>query len=70
MYDKAVNRKANVHFNPRQTMDYLTNNLSNADLTYDAKRRIVRQYLDVRFATHPIIVYMIFEMRIPTEIIL
>lgn len=51
-------------------MDYLTNNLSNADLTYDAKRRIVRQYLDVRFATHPIIVYMIFEMRIPTEIIL
>ncbi|KAI7793696.1 putative nipped-B-like protein B-like, partial [Triplophysa rosa] len=48
VYDKAVNRKANVHFNPRQTLDYLTNNLSNADLTYDAKRRIVRQYLDFK----------------------
>ncbi|KAL0182905.1 hypothetical protein M9458_022280, partial [Cirrhinus mrigala] len=39
VYDKAVNRKANVHFNPRQTLDYLTNNLSNGDLTYDVKRR-------------------------------
>uniref|UniRef100_A0A8C1VI32 Nipped-B protein n=1 Tax=Cyprinus carpio TaxID=7962 RepID=A0A8C1VI32_CYPCA len=48
VYDKAVNRKANVHFNPRQTLDYLTNNLSNADLTYDVKRRVVRQYLDFK----------------------
>ncbi|XP_016412088.1 nipped-B-like protein B isoform X4 [Sinocyclocheilus rhinocerous] len=48
VYDKAVNRKANVHFNPRQTLDYLTNSLSNADLTYDVKRRVVRQYLDFK----------------------
>ncbi|XP_073685456.1 nipped-B-like protein B [Garra rufa] len=48
VYDKAVNRKANVHFNPRQTLDYLTNNLSNGDLTYDVKRRVVRQYLDFK----------------------
>uniref|UniRef100_A0A673NE71 Nipped-B protein n=1 Tax=Sinocyclocheilus rhinocerous TaxID=307959 RepID=A0A673NE71_9TELE len=48
VYDKAVNRKANVHFNPRQTLDYLMNNLSNADLTYDVKRRVVRQYLDFK----------------------
>ncbi|XP_051539600.1 nipped-B-like protein B isoform X2 [Myxocyprinus asiaticus] len=48
VYDKAVNRKANVHFNPRQTLDYLTNNQSNADITYDVKRRIVRQYLDFK----------------------
>lgn len=47
VYDKAVNRKANVHFNPRQTLDFLTNSLSNAELTYEVKRRIVRQYLDV-----------------------
>lgn len=47
MYDKAVNRKTNVHFNPRQTLDFLTNSLSNAELTYEVKRRIVRQYLDV-----------------------
>uniref|UniRef100_A0A671SBE5 Nipped-B protein n=1 Tax=Sinocyclocheilus anshuiensis TaxID=1608454 RepID=A0A671SBE5_9TELE len=48
VYDKAVNRKAHVHFNPRQTLDYLTNSLSNADLTYDVKRRVVRQYLDFK----------------------
>ncbi|XP_039532073.1 nipped-B-like protein B isoform X2 [Pimephales promelas] len=48
VYDKAVNRKANVHFNPRQTLDYLTNSLSDADLTYDVKRRVVRQYLDFK----------------------
>nr|XP_055063952.1 nipped-B-like protein B isoform X3 [Misgurnus anguillicaudatus] len=48
IYDKAVNRKAKVHFNPQQTLDYLTNSLSNADLTYDVKRRIVRQYLDFK----------------------
>ncbi|XP_051973110.1 nipped-B-like protein B isoform X2 [Xyrauchen texanus] len=48
VYDKAVNRKANVHFNPCQTLDYLTNNQSNADITYDVKRRIVRQYLDFK----------------------
>ncbi|KAF4108355.1 hypothetical protein G5714_011114 [Onychostoma macrolepis] len=48
VYDKAVNRKGNVHFNPRQTLDYLSNNLTNADLTYDVKRRVVRQYLDFK----------------------
>ncbi|XP_065116638.1 nipped-B-like protein B isoform X2 [Paramisgurnus dabryanus] len=48
IYDKAVNRKAKVHFNPQQTLDYLTNSLSNADLTHDVKRRIVRQYLDFK----------------------
>ncbi|KAF7700983.1 nipped-B-like protein B isoform X1 [Silurus meridionalis] len=48
VYDKAVNRKANIHFNPRQTVDFLTNSLSNAELTYEIKRKIVRQYLDFK----------------------
>ncbi|XP_030624239.1 nipped-B-like protein B isoform X2 [Chanos chanos] len=48
VYDKAVNRKPNVHFSPRQTLDFLSSNLSNADLTYDIRRRIIRQYLDFK----------------------
>lgn len=48
VYDKAVNRKSKVHFNPRQTMDYLKRNLSITDLSYETKRNIVKQYLDVR----------------------
>ncbi|CAJ1068917.1 nipped-B-like protein A isoform X3 [Xyrichtys novacula] len=48
VYDKAVNRKNNVHFNPRQTMDYISNNMAHATLTNDVKRRIVRQYLDFK----------------------
>ncbi len=47
VYDKAVNRKNNVHFHPRQTIDFISNNMANATLTNDVKRRIVRQYLDV-----------------------
>ena len=47
MYDKAVNRKNNIHFSPRQTLEFLGNNLFKADITYDLKKRIVRQYLDV-----------------------
>uniref|UniRef100_A0AAR2K791 Nipped-B protein n=1 Tax=Pygocentrus nattereri TaxID=42514 RepID=A0AAR2K791_PYGNA len=48
VYDKAVNRKNNVHFSPRQTIDFLTNSLSNTELTYDIKRKIVKQYLDFK----------------------
>ncbi|KAM4745291.1 nipped-B-like protein A isoform 3-T3 [Anableps anableps] len=48
VYDKAVNRKNNVNFNPRQTLDFIFNNMSNATLTEDVKRRIVKQYLDFK----------------------
>ncbi|XP_007244853.3 nipped-B-like protein B isoform X2 [Astyanax mexicanus] len=48
VYDKAVNRKNNVHFNPRQTLEFLANGLSNAELTDDIKRKIVKQYLDFK----------------------
>ncbi|XP_076010235.1 nipped-B-like protein B isoform X5 [Genypterus blacodes] len=48
VYDKAVNRKVNVHFNPRQTMDFISNNIAHATLTNDVKRRIVKQYLDFK----------------------
>uniref|UniRef100_A0A3B3Q6V8 Nipped-B protein n=1 Tax=Paramormyrops kingsleyae TaxID=1676925 RepID=A0A3B3Q6V8_9TELE len=48
VYDKAVNRKANVHFSPRQTLEFLSNNMYKADLSYETKRKIVRQYLDFK----------------------
>lgn len=47
VYDKAVNRKNNINFHPRQTIDFISNNMAHATLTNDVKRRIVRQYLDV-----------------------
>lgn len=51
MYDKAVNRKNTIHFYPRQTLDFIANNMAHASLTNDIKRHIVRQYLDVSCAS-------------------
>lgn len=48
IYDKAVNRKSKVHFNPRQTLDYLKSDITNMDLSFDTKRNIVKQYLDFK----------------------
>ncbi|XP_062237835.1 nipped-B-like protein A isoform X3 [Platichthys flesus] len=48
VYDKAVNRKSNVHFHPRQTIDFISNNMAHATLTDDVKKRIVKQYLDFK----------------------
>uniref|UniRef100_A0A7N6AZ17 Nipped-B protein n=1 Tax=Anabas testudineus TaxID=64144 RepID=A0A7N6AZ17_ANATE len=47
VYDKTVNRKSNIHFHPRQTIDFISNNMAHATLTDEIKRRIVKQYLDV-----------------------
>uniref|UniRef100_A0A8C8CR14 Nipped-B protein n=1 Tax=Oncorhynchus tshawytscha TaxID=74940 RepID=A0A8C8CR14_ONCTS len=48
VYDKAVNRKTNIHFKPRQTIDFLSNNWANVVFTHDIKTRIVKQYLDFK----------------------
>ncbi|XP_047447655.1 nipped-B-like protein A isoform X2 [Mugil cephalus] len=48
VYDKAVNRKGSVQFHPRQTLDFITNNMARANLTEDVKKRIVKQYLDFK----------------------
>ncbi|XP_037339727.2 nipped-B-like protein isoform X1 [Pungitius pungitius] len=48
VYDKAVNRKSKVHFNPRQTLEYLKRDLDNTDLSIEIKRNIVKQYLDFK----------------------
>lgn len=47
VYDKAVNRKSKVHFNPRQTLEYLRSDVANRNLSYETKRNIVKQFLDV-----------------------
>lgn len=36
-----------MHFNPRQTLDYLKHDLDRTELSYETKRDIVKQYLDV-----------------------
>ncbi|KAL2091754.1 hypothetical protein ACEWY4_011552 [Coilia grayii] len=48
VYDKAVNRKQNVHFNPRQTLEFLANNVANAEVTHELKMKIVQQFLDFK----------------------
>ncbi|XP_069043032.1 nipped-B-like protein A isoform X5 [Lepisosteus oculatus] len=48
VYDKAVNRKSSVHFNPRQTIEFLANDMANTEMTYEVKRKIVKQYLDFK----------------------
>ncbi|KAM9307263.1 nipped-B-like protein B isoform 2-T2 [Pholidichthys leucotaenia] len=48
VYDKAVNRKSKVHFNPRQTLEYLKSDLATKDLSCETKRNIVKQYLDFK----------------------
>uniref|UniRef100_A0A672ZDI7 Nipped-B protein n=1 Tax=Sphaeramia orbicularis TaxID=375764 RepID=A0A672ZDI7_9TELE len=48
VYDKAVNRKSSVHFNPRQTLDFLKADLADTELSYENKRSIVKQYLDFK----------------------
>lgn len=60
VYDKAVNRKSKVHFNPRQTLDYLKSDAANQKLSFEAKKHIVKQYLDV----------CIEPLRNPTEALL
>ncbi|MEQ2170509.1 hypothetical protein GOODEAATRI_000884 [Goodea atripinnis] len=42
VYDKAVNRKNNVNFNPRQTLDFIFNNMGNATLSED----VLMEHLD------------------------
>uniref|UniRef100_A0A671PY22 Nipped-B protein n=1 Tax=Sinocyclocheilus anshuiensis TaxID=1608454 RepID=A0A671PY22_9TELE len=48
VYDKAVNRKSSVYFSPRQTIDFLQNDEVHDEMTYELKRKIVKQYLDFK----------------------
>lgn len=58
VYDKAVNRKSKVHFNPRQTLDYLKSDAANMDLSYETKKNIVKQYLDVSIQYYVLSLFM------------
>ncbi|XP_062984216.1 nipped-B-like protein isoform X4 [Elgaria multicarinata webbii] len=48
VYDKAINRKAGIHFHPKQTLDFLRSDMANSKLTEEVKRSIVKQYLDFK----------------------
>ncbi|XP_066474414.1 nipped-B-like protein isoform X3 [Tiliqua scincoides] len=48
VYDKAINRKTGIHFHPKQTLDFLRNDMASSKLTEEVKRSIVKQYLDFK----------------------
>ncbi|KAM4642931.1 nipped-B-like protein isoform 2-T2 [Amazona ochrocephala] len=48
VYDKAINRKAGIHFCPKQTLDFLQSDMANSKITEEVKRSIVKQYLDFK----------------------
>lgn len=47
MYEKAVNRKSLVHFNPARALDLLRTGQPKPPLSEQEKRDIVEEYLDV-----------------------
>lgn len=63
MYDKAVNRKSKVHFHPRQTLDYLKSHMADMDLSYETKRNIVKQYLDVSIHFYVLSLFVLFHSQ-------
>uniref|UniRef100_A0A3Q2QX81 Nipped-B protein n=1 Tax=Fundulus heteroclitus TaxID=8078 RepID=A0A3Q2QX81_FUNHE len=48
VYDKAVNRKSKVSFNPRQTLEYLKSDVANRELSWETKKNIVKLFLDFK----------------------
>nr|XP_028604595.1 nipped-B-like protein isoform X3 [Podarcis muralis] len=48
VYDKTINRKAGIHFHPKQTLDFLRSDMAHSKLTDEVKRNIVKQYLDFK----------------------
>ncbi|KAM4051010.1 nipped-B-like protein isoform 3-T3 [Anomaloglossus baeobatrachus] len=48
VYDKAVNRKAGVHFHPKQTLEFLKRDMASKKINDDIKRTIAKQYLDFK----------------------
>ena len=48
VYDKAVNRKNLIHFNPARALDLLKTGQPKPPLSDQEKRDIVEEYLDVR----------------------
>ena len=46
-WDKPVNRRSNVRFNPVKVLEQLKNDPPPTDLDANAKRELVEKYLDV-----------------------
>ncbi|XP_069077311.1 nipped-B-like protein isoform X9 [Pleurodeles waltl] len=48
VYDKTINRKTGVYFQPKQTEDFLRSDMAHTELDDDMKRTIAKQYLDFK----------------------
>nr|XP_012141431.1 PREDICTED: nipped-B-like protein isoform X3 [Megachile rotundata] len=48
VYEKAVNRKSNLLFKPKATLQRLKEGVSNAELDADGRKKLVKEYLDFK----------------------
>ncbi|XP_032683463.1 nipped-B-like protein B [Odontomachus brunneus] len=48
VYEKAVNRKNNLHFDPKATLQRLRENVTNEELDENGRRKLVHEYLDFK----------------------
>ncbi|XP_029051204.1 nipped-B-like protein isoform X1 [Osmia bicornis bicornis] len=48
VYEKAVNRKNNLLFKPKATLQRLKEGVSNAELDADGRKKLVKEYLDFK----------------------
>ncbi|OAD53238.1 Nipped-B-like protein [Eufriesea mexicana] len=48
VYEKAVNRKSNVLFKPKATLQRLKEGVSSAELDADGRKKLVKEYLDFK----------------------
>ena len=47
--ERSVNRRNNVRFNPKATVDILSQGEPSEDLDDDQKRELVQKYIEVRY---------------------
>lgn len=48
VYEKAVNRKNNLHFDPKATLQRLRESVTNEELDENGRRKLVHEYLDFK----------------------
>lgn len=48
VYEKAVNRKSNLLFKPKATLQRLKEGVNNAELDADGRKKLVKEYLDFK----------------------
>lgn len=58
-----------MHFNPRQTLDFLKVGLSSSDISHETRKAIVKQYLHVRICFREFILSLWFNQVIQSTLL-